>query len=58
MIHEAAREHALDLRRSFMVGDKAIDAECGRNAGVRTMLVQTGQERHEARSRGGGLGRA
>lgn len=43
MIHEAEREHALDLARSFMVGDKAIDVECGRNAGVRTILVHTGK---------------
>ena len=27
------------LRRSFFVGDKASDIECGRNAGVRTILV-------------------
>jgi D-glycero-D-manno-heptose 1,7-bisphosphate phosphatase len=47
MVFEAARDHQLDLRRSFFVGDKRIDAECGRNAGVRTILVQTGCERHE-----------
>ena len=28
--------------RSFFVGDKAIDIDCGRNAGVRTVLVRTG----------------
>ena len=42
MILEAQRDHALDLTRSFMVGDKAVDMECGRNAGVRTILVHTG----------------
>jgi D-glycero-D-manno-heptose 1,7-bisphosphate phosphatase len=42
MILEAQRDHALDLRRSFFIGDKAIDIECGRNAGLRTILVQTG----------------
>lgn len=42
MIFEAQREHRLDLRRSFLVGDKASDIGCGRNAGVRTILVQTG----------------
>lgn len=47
MIFEAARDHEIDLSRSFFVGDKRIDAECGRNAGVRTILVQTGCERHE-----------
>lgn len=46
MIFEAQRAHRLDLARSFFVGDKAIDAACGRNAGVRTILVQTGNEQH------------
>ncbi len=47
MVFEAARDHQLDLSRSFFVGDKHIDAECGRNAGVHTILVQTGCERHD-----------
>jgi D-glycero-D-manno-heptose 1,7-bisphosphate phosphatase len=42
MVFEAQREHRLDLRRSFFVGDKASDIGCGKNAGVRTILVQTG----------------
>jgi D-glycero-D-manno-heptose 1,7-bisphosphate phosphatase len=42
MILEAARDHDVDLARSFFVGDKEIDAECGRNAGVRTIRVRTG----------------
>ncbi len=42
MILEAQRDHHLDLARSFFIGDKAIDIECGRNAGVRTILVKTG----------------
>jgi D-glycero-D-manno-heptose 1,7-bisphosphate phosphatase len=42
MIFEAQRDHRLDLRRSFFIGDKASDIGCGRNAGVRTILVQTG----------------
>jgi len=42
MVFEAAREHNVDLSRSFFVGDKAIDVECGQNAGVRTVLVRTG----------------
>lgn len=50
MILDAQRDHGLDLARSFFVGDKRIDAECGRNAGVRTILVQTGGERHDASS--------
>jgi D-glycero-D-manno-heptose 1,7-bisphosphate phosphatase len=42
MILEAAEEHGIDLARSFMVGDRNLDIECGRNAGVKTILVQTG----------------
>jgi D-glycero-D-manno-heptose 1,7-bisphosphate phosphatase len=42
MIFEAQHDHGLDLARSYLVGDKASDIGCGRNAGVKTILVQTG----------------
>ena len=42
MLQRAAEEHGLDLGRSWMVGDKAIDVEAGRRAGCRTCLVRTG----------------
>src|SRR5205809_7571670 len=45
MILQATREHEIDLSRSFFIGDKEIDAECGRNAGVRTIRVRTGFDR-------------
>jgi D-glycero-D-manno-heptose 1,7-bisphosphate phosphatase len=45
MILKATWEHQIDLSRSFFIGDKEIDAECGRNAGVRTIRVQTGFQR-------------
>jgi D-glycero-D-manno-heptose 1,7-bisphosphate phosphatase len=44
MVFEAARDHNVDLSRSFFIGDKAIDAECGRNAGVRPVLLQTSEQ--------------
>ena len=44
MVTEAARDHGIDLSRSFLVGDKESDVECGRNAGVRTVRVKTGPE--------------
>ncbi len=47
MVFEAQRDHQIDLARSFFIGDKAIDVECGRRAGTRTILVQTGQESNE-----------
>lgn len=42
MLERAAREHALDLRRSFVVGDRCGDIELARNAGARGILVRTG----------------
>lgn len=42
MVLQAQREQRIDLARSFFIGDKAIDIECGRNAGLRTLLVKTG----------------
>ena len=39
LLLEAARRHAIDLRRSWMVGDSATDVEAGRRAGCRTILV-------------------
>lgn len=42
MLIRAAEEHGLDLTRSWMVGDKALDVEAGRRAGCRTCLVRTG----------------
>jgi D-glycero-D-manno-heptose 1,7-bisphosphate phosphatase len=45
MVLQAKREHQVDLARSFFIGDKEIDVECGRNAGVRTIRVQTGFDR-------------
>ena len=46
MIFEAS-DYRLDLTRSYLIGDKTSDIECGRNAGVRTILVQTGYGAHE-----------
>ena len=45
MILQAKRDHQIDLTRSFFIGDKEIDVECGRNAGVRTIRIQTGFDR-------------
>ena len=50
MIVQATREHRIDLSRSFFIGDKEIDAECGRNAGVRTIRIRTGFDRDAANS--------
>jgi len=42
MLIRAAAEHDLDLAKSWMVGDKAIDLDAGRRAGCRVALVRTG----------------
>lgn len=42
MLVAAAWEHGLDIRRSFMVGDKATDVDLAHNAGCTGILVQTG----------------
>lgn len=42
MVLEAAADFNIDLRRSYFIGDKNSDIECGRRAGMRTILVLTG----------------
>lgn len=42
MVHEAAHDLGIDLARSWFVGDKAIDVQCGLAAGTRAVLVRTG----------------
>src|SRR6185295_3629766 len=42
MVVRAAEEHGIDLARSYFIGDKRSDIECGRNAGIKTVLVRTG----------------
>ncbi|MFA5887133.1 MAG: HAD family hydrolase [Candidatus Nanoarchaeia archaeon] len=42
MLIQAAKEHNIDLKQSFMVGDKKADIKAGLSAGVKTILVLTG----------------
>lgn len=42
MLDRAALEHALDLQRSFVVGDRYDDMELARNVRARGILVRTG----------------
>jgi len=41
MLLDAAAKHAVDLERSWFVGDTWKDMEAGRRAGVRTILLET-----------------
>jgi D-glycero-D-manno-heptose 1,7-bisphosphate phosphatase len=42
MINFAQRDMAIDLERSWMIGDKRIDVETGQAAGIGAALVLTG----------------
>ncbi len=42
MIQQARIEYSLDLKNSFLIGDKPSDIFCARNAGCRSVLVLTG----------------
>jgi histidinol phosphatase-like enzyme len=39
MLLQAAREWGIDLKQSFMVGDKLSDAEAGIRAGVKATIL-------------------
>lgn len=39
MLEAAIRDHNVDRTRSWMAGDKDIDVQAGKNAGVRTILI-------------------
>jgi D-glycero-D-manno-heptose 1,7-bisphosphate phosphatase len=47
LLERAAREHALDLHGSWIVGDRYADLEMGHTAGTRGILVMTGYGRGE-----------
>jgi D-glycero-D-manno-heptose 1,7-bisphosphate phosphatase len=43
LIFKAAKDLGLDLGRSYFIGDRTSDMLCGRNGGVRSLLVLTGR---------------
>jgi D-glycero-D-manno-heptose 1,7-bisphosphate phosphatase len=47
LINEAAQQHEVDVKNSFMVGDRWRDIEAGHQAGCTTILIDAGyrQER-------------
>lgn len=56
---DARDAFGVDLARSFMIGDKLIDLECGWNAGVsKSILVRTGYGAEEARKSAASLAHA
>jgi D-glycero-D-manno-heptose 1,7-bisphosphate phosphatase len=42
MLLQAAREHNIDLERSYVIGDKTLDIEMAKSVGARGALVLTG----------------
>jgi D-glycero-D-manno-heptose 1,7-bisphosphate phosphatase len=42
MLEKAAREHEIDLGRSFVVGDRHGDVQLAHRVGARSILVRTG----------------
>ena len=50
MLIKAQHELNIDLKRSFMIGDKLTDIEAGRNARCKTIMVRTGYGAEELES--------
>ena len=49
MIESANSEFEIDMERSWMIGDKNLDVEIAKNAGIKSVLVLTGYEmKHRA----------
>jgi histidinol-phosphate phosphatase family protein len=44
LLRRAAREHGIDLARSWMIGDILHDVEAGHRSGCRTILLDVGHE--------------
>ena len=47
MITQAAKEFNIDIKKSFIIGDRAVDIQTGNNSGMFTILVLTGYGKHE-----------
>jgi len=40
IIIKAAQDYGIDLKNSWMIGDRDSDIECGKSAGVKTILIE------------------
>jgi D-glycero-D-manno-heptose 1,7-bisphosphate phosphatase len=49
-VRQAAEQYGLDLSRSWMIGDRDTDVECGKRAGCRTVLINHRHGRRDQRS--------
>jgi len=50
LLKRAAFDHAIELSRSYLIGDKLTDMECAYRAGVKAILVLTGCGAEERRT--------
>jgi D-glycero-D-manno-heptose 1,7-bisphosphate phosphatase len=62
MVLDAAARHGIDLKQSFLIGDRWRDIDCGHAAGVRTVWIDRGYPeqlpRHPAEHRCGSIAEA
>jgi len=42
MLKQAEKEFGIDLKKSFVIGDRFVDVDAGKNVGAKTILVETG----------------
>jgi histidinol-phosphate phosphatase family protein len=47
LLLKAAQDFNLDLKNCFMIGDKCIDVQAGRNAGCTTILIPSTETEKE-----------
>lgn len=50
LVFKAAEEMDIDLSRSYFAGDALSDIECGKRAGIRTILVKNGRSEEQISS--------
>jgi len=41
LVLDAAKEHQIDLSKSYFAGDRFLDVECGNNAGIKSILIKS-----------------
>ena len=43
MLEKAKKDFEIDFKKSYFIGDKTSDIQCGKNTGCKTILVKTGK---------------
>lgn len=44
LVEKARIQYNIDMEHSFFIGDSTIDIQTGKNAGLKTILVKTGEQ--------------